>query len=241
MKTSPKTGILIHGRHLRAIGWESMVWGDPKNPRLGSLPTAVLAALNEGVPNIAVVTLGTGGSYNVAGDRESEVTQQLFISRFSELEQFAVIKNHPRWAEDKEMLKELVNNAVLDVVTQNTKEEIAAAAEVFRQYGVTRVVEVTGASHAPRCAQLQGMARAEGVIPALQQWALVADDVPYTGSSVADTTVIEAPHRGDDPVLHIPENIRPAKLFAQFYAIPNDQKEAFLEEIAQVVKKYRKP
>lgn len=68
-----KTGILIHGRHLQAIEWEQMIWGDVENAKLGTLPTAILAALNEGVDNIALITLGTGASHDETGAPEAQV------------------------------------------------------------------------------------------------------------------------------------------------------------------------
>ena len=41
--TSTRTGILVHGCHLSADGWEHIVWGQPPH-ELGRLPHAVLLA-----------------------------------------------------------------------------------------------------------------------------------------------------------------------------------------------------
>merc|ERR1719210_1807680 len=51
-------GILVHGCHLQANGWEDIVWGHPPE-KLGRLPQTVLLAWEE---RAAVVVLGTGAS-----------------------------------------------------------------------------------------------------------------------------------------------------------------------------------
>lgn len=215
-----------------------MVWGDAENVKLGTLPTAILAALNEGVDNITLITLGTGASHDETGSLEAQVTKDFLVSRLNDLEKFPSIRDHPEWQKNKELMARLVDNAVVDLSSQNTNEEIGNAAMLFRQYKITKVIEVTGASHAPRCQLLQGVARAKGVIPNSQQWQLVADDTPYTNTTVGDTVVIEEPHRGDDHILNIPDELRPAKLFRQFYTIPKDQQESFLNELAKLLEKY---
>lgn len=234
-----RTGLLIHGRNLQARGWEEMVWGPPDVGRLGTLPTAVLAMLDEGPSNIALLIIGSGGSTSPDGRSEADITKQLFISKFNDLNLIPTISSHPRWSAAKEKVRKLVDSAVVDNITRNTKEEIANAACMFAEHDINSVIHVTGASHGPRCQQLQAVARETGVIPAGQRWRLVTDDIPYPGTSAGDTLVMEEPHRLDDPMQHVARELRPAQLFSRFYyVIPTERRPAFLEELAQLIERY---
>ena len=56
-------GIHVHGRHVKAVGWERLVWGDPTNNKLGSMPKMVEVAIdliNQGLR--PVIVFGTGAS-----------------------------------------------------------------------------------------------------------------------------------------------------------------------------------
>lgn len=228
------TGLLIHGRHLQAVGWKKMMWGDPSKNILGSLPMAILVILNEGPERFGLITTGTGASSKMDGTTESEATKYFFIRKFDDLEEFARIKNHPRWAADKLLIKKLVNNTINDNVSQNTIEEVANAAVLFRKNRIRRVMEITGASHAPRCELIQSTARARGLIPPSQVWLLIADDVPYSHSKVSDTLVFEEPHRGDDPARDWPRNLRPPDVFREYLNIPPRKRLAFLREVSRL-------
>jgi len=206
--------------------------------RLGTLPTTILAILNEQPAEISIITFGTGASHDSSGVVEAEVTKNYLLTRFEHLSDFPIIANHPHWLVAKEAIRKLIENSTTDTVSQNTVEEIAHAAELFTQHQITRVIEVTGASHGPRCQLMQNVARASAVIPATQQWQLITDDIAYQDTEAGDTVVFEEPHRGDDPLLKLPPHLRPAKLFRRFFAIPKEKQVAFLEEVAQLVKKY---
>lgn len=41
-----RTGVLIHGCHLGAKGWRSVMWGDEKTQRLGRLSAFVVSDFN---------------------------------------------------------------------------------------------------------------------------------------------------------------------------------------------------
>ncbi len=215
-----------------------MIWGGRDLTKLGTLPTAVLSILNEGPANVSVITMGSGASRNSDGILEAEVIKRLFIEKFDGLDEFPAINAHSQWLEDKEVIRDLVKNSIADIASQNTVEELTQASTLFEQHRVARVIEITGASHGPRCQLMQSVARASGVITASQRWQLVTDDIAYYGTEVGDTLVFEEPHRGGDPIMNILAELHPAKLFRQFFAIPKDDQAAFLEESAQLFKKY---
>ncbi|CAN0370914.1 unnamed protein product, partial [Ectocarpus sp. 12 AP-2014] len=52
-----RTGVLIHGCHLGAKRWRSIMWGDEQEQRLGRLPHGARLAWEE---SACVVVLGTG-------------------------------------------------------------------------------------------------------------------------------------------------------------------------------------
>lgn len=80
--------------------------------------------------------------------------------------------------ENKEIIHKLVVNAVVDTNSQNTVGELGNATTLFEQHNIVKVIEISGASHTPRCQLLQGVAKAKGTVPNSQQWQLVADDIP---------------------------------------------------------------
>ena len=217
-----------------------MVWGGDDPHKLGTLPTAVLTMLEEGPDAIALLIIGSGGSHGPDGSSEADITKRLFLDRFGELDRFPAIRNHPDWSGgNREKILKIVQGAVTDVHTINTTEEIASAALVFAAHRITRVRHITGASHGPRCQQLQSSARESGIIPAGQHWELVVDDIPYPGTSAADTLVMEEPHRLDDPLQQVPDHLRPAQLFRKFYyVIPRDRRRDFLEDVSRLMESF---
>lgn len=53
------------GRHVCAANWMSLVWGDPAEEKLGTLPMMIFAALEIGLQNVHCLALGTGASRNL--------------------------------------------------------------------------------------------------------------------------------------------------------------------------------
>jgi hypothetical protein len=216
-------GILVHGRHLQAKGWEDLVWGEPPH-WLGTLPMAVLTILNQGVENIRAVVFGTGASER-DGLKESEQAYEYLKRRWNTLSDFGLIERHPRFRRlGRNLYNILFETQVvhLDTETLNTTEEIAAAARVFATENITEVYQITCASHAPRCARESAIAFARGDIPKQQIWSVVPDRMPYIGTAATDVVVIEPPHRGDDPMMDAP--IQAHRVFAEFYKIPSLEK-----------------
>lgn len=230
-------GMLVHGRHLDAIGWEEMMWGNPERDRLGTLPTAVLSILDVEPERFKVVTIGTGASQRPDGTVEAAALQEFLLENYQELDEFDRIRNHPLWDAARLSVREMVEKAILDTASQNTQQEIANAADLFSMFNVKRVVEVTGASHAPRCQLVQSVARDAGVIPSSQRWSLVADDVPFPDTTISKTIVFEQPHRGDDPDRNLPEGLGVTDVFRKIFAVKGfERRVATLTAIDDVLK-----
>jgi len=197
------SGALVHGRHVQTQNWERLVWGDPKANRLGSLPTLARVILEESKDRpITTIVMGTGASER-DGRKEAEVMKGFLLDNFDKLGQFPTFREHIglQTVAARDILEGRLHHIITETTSQNTDQEVAAAAKVFAEHGVTFVSQITAASHAPRSMLVQSAAREAGAIPADQRWSLVADDMTFGDGPVRDVTVLEPPHRGDDPAI----------------------------------------
>lgn len=197
-------GILVHGRHVEAIGWEKLVWGEPPY-KLGSVPTMVRVVLDKmlGGVDVRAIVFGTGASEK-DGLKEAEYTKRFLMENIERLREFSPIANHPCYksAYDFRYLKDHLSGIICETKSQNTDEEVVNAAVIFSDYDVDEVVQISCSSHLPRCLVCQCKAREAGKIPPEQPWYAIPDGVTFGGVPVGKSVVIlEAPHRGDDPMV----------------------------------------
>ena len=231
------TGILVHGRHLQAEGWETLVWGEPPH-KLGSLTMMVYMALNEGPENITLVVFGTGASEK-DGFKEAEYMKQYLLEHFGDLVQFPRIADHPAFTEDGQArLEKVVERIVPEIQSKNTLEELKNAARLFTDAGVERIIQIACGSHLPRCIQNRLQVKEAGGIPEGPMWHAVADDMTYLGSSAGDVTILEPPHRGDDPLLREPKDRLPSELAKRIFRIPFPKRLELLDEWDALLKRY---
>lgn len=218
-----KAGILMHIRHLDTVAWERLVWGVPEEDSLGSLPKVIELLLGEpACEPITAIVFGCGPSTK-DGLSEGEYTKRYLLEHLDGLRAF------PRFAErlDEPALAALRKRLEQIVVTDTLErsiDEVVQAARIFEEHGVTRVFQVTAASHAPRCMQLQSVARAAGLVPKTQHWSLVADDRCYEGNDPQSTVVFEPAHRGDDPMYGFSPSITDVLRNYQYGLSPEDKK-----------------
>jgi hypothetical protein len=130
-------------------------------------------------------------------------------------------------------LRAKLENILLAPLLKNTADEVRVGAQMFTDRNVTNVYEICAASHAPRCAQIQANARANGLIPPSQLWMIVPTQMCFIGSAPDDTVILEPAHRGDDPVLEskytLPKAIKPV------VHMPASIKEELAEMITEFV------
>jgi hypothetical protein len=229
-----KIGILVHGRHVEAVNWEKLAWGEPPH-RLGALPMMALVALNAGVENVSGIVFGTGASEK-DGLKEAEYMKRFLLEHTGKLGEFELIKAHPRFQSSRDLvlLDQLFRRVICETDSKNTDEEVANAAQIFSELGVHEVKQVTCGSHAPRCQLVHLKVRASGGIPRGQLWSCYGDDMAFSGSEVKDVTIMEPPHRGDDPMVSAP--IQAYQVFPGFYKIPGaERKVAALHAIRDII------
>lgn len=228
----------MHSRHLETAGWERLIWGVPEEDSLGSLPKVVELLLDESpCEPITTIILGCGPSTK-DGLSENEYIKRYLLVRLADLRAF------PRFAErlDDETLDALRSRLEQMYLTEKIErsiDEVVKAAHVFEEQGVTRVYQVTAASHAPRCVQIQAAARAAGLIPKSQQWALVADDRCYENTEPFSTLVMEVPHRGDDPLFGF-EPALPKLLREYQYGLSPEDKRELARMVEDFMQKHAK-
>ena len=229
-----KIGILVHGCHVDAVDWRKLEWGEPPY-KLGVLPMMALIVLNAGIENVAGIVFGTGASEK-DGHKESEYTKRFLLENMGKLGDFELIKSHARFQSKRDLvsLGRLFRGIICETKSDNTDEEVANAAKIFSELGVSEVKQVTCGSHAPRCQLTALKVRAAGGIPHRQLWSCYGDDMSFAGSAVNDVVVIEPPHRGDDSM--IGASIQPGQVFSGFYKIPSaERKVAALNVIRDII------
>jgi hypothetical protein len=183
-----KTAVLIHGLHLEAHGWESMVWGDLEKNVWGTVPRGIEYAWHM---QAEVIVWGSGASVR-DGKKEAEVTYELALSRMDDL---AVL-----CGTDSAILKSFVESrSIIDTEANDTAGEIKNTFMLAKKRGITDIVLVPVGSQAPiasRRALL--LALEDDAYAQFRHHVLIApSDGRYEGTSMNDIVIVAPAHRGD--------------------------------------------
>jgi hypothetical protein len=230
-----KAGVLVHVYHLEAAGWEGLVWGDPALGLMGTLPKLVQIILTQDVHEpIEKIIMYTGPSHKDGLDENSYAIKFL-CDHFDQLVLFPQLKPLIEKLSDEQLqgLRRMINDIVQGPELVNSFSEVTTVATFFQEHGITKVYQIAVASHAPRCLQLQAMARYNHQIPAEQLWYSVAADTTFMGTTPADVVVVEPPHRGDDPALGVHPSI--TDVLKQYYKLDNEHREPFIAGVASLL------
>lgn len=185
-----------------------------------------------------VMVFGSGASMK---DRllESEATARLLRERFDELAGFEIFEKHlpePAHPNSLGRYRERIESALcLDTVSQNTREEIAHAGQVFVDQGVERVILVSSPTHLPRCLRDACAIFEENRELSRLRHSLYA--VPsitgYAGYSAADVAIFEPPHRPDRSGPNI------SGVVARIHDIPESGRERFARRLDDLLAEFR--
>lgn len=206
-----KTAVLIHGFHLGAQDWKSIVWGNTH--RRGPIPQGVMLAWEE---QADLICWGTGASER-EGKKEAEFIYAYAVQRISELASMLGI-------EPETLRAFLAERSVLDTRSQNTREEITTFLAEAKERSIERVYLVSNATHAPRSLAV-GLAVREQNDHSLEVHAAPARTTHTTGGPDA-VCVVEPPHRGDLPMP--PAELYPNVLAKRMFAIQARDHEAYV-------------
>ena len=199
-----KTAVIIHGFHLQAEAWESVMWGDPAKGVYGRIATGLREALRF---EADFIFFGTGAS-NKDGLLEGEYILKFAREHIAELSEFA------QWGNEK-AVHWLEERAVLELKSQVTKEELLQCATIARERGVERLILVSSPTHILRAHQtaIAEFSKSELLSPLLHALYAVASDTSYVGTSVADVMVVEPPHRPDRQKVFFNETLKDLSSF----------------------------
>jgi len=196
-----KTAIIIHGCHLYATGWESIVWGNPQKRILGRASRGILLAISE---RPEFIWWGTGASEK-GGVKEAQYTFDYALEHLEELLPGYFETGHDRFA----VRKFFQNRSLIDTTSQNTPEETEHAMRLCKQKDVKRLFLVSSPTHIARCLQSAEIVRAQGGFEGLEIFA-TSSDTCFSDSTPKDVLIVEPPHRGDRPDVPIHKTLRRA-------------------------------
>lgn len=222
----------MHVYHLEAADWEKLVWGEPKYGLMGTLPKLVQLLLAEdSAEHFTDILMYTGPSRK-DDLNEGEYAKRFLLNHFDELSEFPQIKilldrtsDHKR----QELYNKLSDHIVVGRELVNSIDEIVNAASHFKEDGITKIYQIATASHAPRCVQLQAIARRNRQIPEDQMWYMVVADTSYKDTTPSDVVVAEPPHRGDDPAFGIHPSI--TDVLREYYKLPYAERQPFIRAV----------
>eukprot|EP00903_Cladosiphon_okamuranus_P010536 g9966.t1 len=144
LSRAARTGVLIHGCHLGAKGWRSVMWGNEEKQQLGRLPHGARLAWEE---NACVVVLGTGAS-ELDGVVEGRYALEYLKRNWGRLREFDKAFAGVDLDEMSNAVEPLL---VAEVRSQNTWQELKEAGRIFRKEKCDRVILVSSPTHLPRC------------------------------------------------------------------------------------------
>lgn len=224
-------GILIHCRNLSTIAWEDLVFGQPEQGKLGDHATLarILLTLSVG-EQVTHIVIGRGPSERDGLD-EGEYSKKFLLDNFNRLDEFELLRPLLARLNDTERaaLRAALESTILTTRIANTSEEVAAAAKLFNEAGVDRVIQISAASHAPRCLKEQAVLRAKGVIKNAQLWQVVATDMCYYNTKPEDVCVIEPLHRLDQPLTYVRPGL--SEVIAPYFSLDDEEKKVFISTV----------
>lgn len=199
------------------------MWGNPAQDKLGTLTKFADCLLDIPVAEEVVSVIYEGPSdHNGIG--EGTYTRQYLVDRIELLQEFPHLRQKIERLspEEYEVFVGRLRGLTVGKPIRNTKDEIASAGTSFAEAGIHKVLEIAAATHAPRCIKEQAVARENGLLPADQQWFLVASETCFAGGSAADVLIREPAHRADDPLLGAHPNL--SEVMTRFqYELGKDQ------------------
>lgn len=225
-------GILCHGCHLQADGWEEIVWGVPP-AKLGRLPQAAQLAWDE---KAVVLVFGTGASKSSDGRLEGQYTLDTLVERLDNLHDFQALRRIPL-----EPLKELLTRiSIAEVQSRDTVEEVREGFRIFSEKGVSRGFLCSSPTHLPRCLACACKVQdtTDDDTPGAYHGEIYAcpSETCYEGFTAGDVVVVEPPHRGDrDRALdYLPFH----DMVKRSFRVPQANRERFLQEFDELLKSH---
>lgn len=215
-----KVAVHCHGRHLQAVDWHQHMWLS-SDGRLGQIPMALYIAIKE---DASLISFGTGAS-EIDGVKEAVWTRDFALKNLISLMFEKSFKGL-----SVSTMRPLLEEAFLDTESQNTAQELRCIYAEYKRRSITKVITVTNPSHGARCRRDLDI-HVEDV--ELRRNSYVAtSEVPFAGATVADTAILEPPHRGDDksPPFY--------RLIPKLFGIASDKKQACHDQLKALLESF---
>ena len=227
-----KIGILVHCRNLNTIAWEDLVFGQPKQGKLGDHATLAKVLLTLGKDEEVCIVLG-GGPSQRDGVSEGDYSKKFLLDNLDRLEEFQSLQSLFANLSDEERMvfRKSMENVIVSSRIANTREEVVEAARIFNEAGVDKVIQITAASHASSCIKEQTILRAKGMIDTNQLWHVIATDMSYHDTQPEDVCVIEPPHRLDQPLTYVRPGL--SEVIAPYFSFGDEDKKAFIGAVSE--------
>ena len=214
----PRLGVLVHGCNTQANGWDRIVWGDVGERRMGRIShTLALVSMFQAMSDIngargddtalLCILWGSGVPSHEEGLTEGQFTMGVMRERFRLLRAFPLFSGMSDLRGGQ--LERLVAKvSISEDSSINTITEIEAAFKHFEQLGVTVIVLVSSASHAPRCLRdackvLESWGTVKAGAASSSRWCPLLLVSPastcYDGCSAGDVIIAEPPHLPPPP------------------------------------------
>lgn len=237
-----KVGILVHSRYLAASAWETLVFGLPKEDKLGDQATLARVILTMSPSDeLSCIVFGCGPSSKDGLSEVAGYAKKFLLDNFDRLTEFPTLQ--PLLArlgeEEKTAFRQKLEAIILTREIANTAEELAVAAEIFTKHHVEKVMQICTATHAARCIKEQTVLREKGLIEHSQLWHTIPTDVSYSGTKAEDVCVIEPLHRPDQPMTHF----RPwlSEAIAPYFSLSDTEKQEFIRLVDDFMHERQQP
>lgn len=183
-----RSAVLIHGLHLGANGWETLVWGDLERGVWGTVPRGVEHAWRT---DAELVYWGSGASEK-EGVKECDA---MYDRALKDIDSLAVLCG----TEPHLLQSFLEARSVRDAVAKDTAAEIRACFTLCIERALETVVLVPCASQAPIASRrAMGLVLEDAVFaPLRHRVSILPSDTAYVGMTMQDIVIFTPPHRGD--------------------------------------------
>lgn len=220
-----KIGVLCNGRHTGTKDWEGVVWG--RNGKMGQIPKAIQTVLLH--QEVVALVFGTGASER-DGILEAHVLINYMFDNLSRLTEFSAFNNLA--TNDLVSLRILLEKiTVAETTSKNTVQEFEAAMTIFNKKAVDLVIDVTSATHAPRCMRdVIGACEKLGANAPKYGVMVVPAETHYADAFTNDIGILEPAHRGDTPESFVRFHRAMMDVVSLFMRNP-DKREGLLERL----------
>lgn len=173
-----RIAVAVHGCHVGATDWPSIIWGNPSSGIMGRASKAICLAREL---DADIISFSTGAS-QINGLKEAELIFSYSIVHHSELD------IDVGWLERR---------CVLDLLSQNTKDEMVKLDVLCEGRGITKLYLVSSPWHVLRCHKEALIHKTNGGFVGVEILAVASDDSSDI-LKAENVSIIEPPHRGDD-------------------------------------------